>query len=244
MSESRQVALISGGSKGLGAALTADLLARGYAVATFARTRSPVVADFEARGADAYLFRELDATDFAAVGRFAADVVKQFGRIDLLVNNAAQLHMGTLPLMRADVIHKTLALNLEAPIQLSRVCSRYMIHAGSGCIVNISTVNAVRGYRGVSVYAAAKAGLDAMTRSLARELGARGIRVNSVAPGYFESELTHGVSNETKEQLLERTPLKRLGTVQDIVAAVRFLSSPESSFITGQVLIVDGGITC
>jgi 3-oxoacyl-[acyl-carrier protein] reductase len=119
-----------------------------------------------------------------------------------------------------------------------------MLRQGGGCIVNISSVNAVRGHAGVAVYSAAKAGLDGLTRSLARELGPRNIRVNSVAPGYFESEMVKGMTDEQKQRIVRRTPLGRLARAEDVANAVYFLASPQASFITGQVLIVDGGITC
>jgi len=146
--------------------------------------------------------------------------------------------------MRADVIHKMIALNLEAPINLTRLVSRHMIAHEGGAIVNVSTVNALRGYNGVSVYAATKAGMDAMTRSLAREMGSRQVRVNSVVPGFFESDLSRDVTEANKAEIAKRTPLRRVGTVQEVMATIRFLISSDASFITGQVLCVDGGITC
>lgn len=240
----RQVAIISGGSKGLGAALAADMLSRGHAVATFARSSSPQVAEFEAKYGDSFMFRAFDATNLEATGTFVTDVVKRWQRIHVLINNAATMQLSSLPLMRADVIHKMLALNLEAPINLTRMVSRHMIAHEGGAIVNISTVNAIRGYNGVSVYAATKAGMDAMTRSLAREMGPKQVRVNSVVPGFFDSDLSAGVTESNKAEIGKRTPLRRLGTVQEVMNAVLFLVSPQASFITGQVLCVDGGITC
>jgi 3-oxoacyl-[acyl-carrier protein] reductase len=114
----------------------------------------------------------------------------------------------------------------------------------SGCIVNISSVNAIRGHKGVAVYSATKAALDGLTRSLARELGPRQIRVNSIAPGYFDSEMTDGMDEKKKQQIVRRTPLGRLARIDEIANAVHFLTSDQASFITGQTLVVDGGITC
>jgi 3-oxoacyl-[acyl-carrier protein] reductase len=119
-----------------------------------------------------------------------------------------------------------------------------MIQRRGGCIINISSIAGIRGRTGVVVYSATKAGLDGMTRSLARELGPRGIRVNSVAPGYFESEMVNGLDEAVKARITRRTPLGRLATVDDIAAVVLFMMSPSASFITGQTIVVDGGLTC
>jgi 3-oxoacyl-[acyl-carrier protein] reductase len=119
-----------------------------------------------------------------------------------------------------------------------------MLRQAAGCIVNISSVNAIRGHDGVSVYSATKAALDGFTRSLARELGPRNIRVNSVAPGYFESEMVSGLEPAQKDRIARRTPLRRLARIEEIAAVVYFLASDQASFITGQTLVVDGGITC
>jgi 3-oxoacyl-[acyl-carrier protein] reductase len=119
-----------------------------------------------------------------------------------------------------------------------------MLRQGSGCIVNISSVNAIRGHSGVAVYSATKAALDGMTRSLARELGPRKIRVNSVAPGYFDSDMVSDMTEEQKQRIARRTPLGRLARIDEVASAVHFLTSDQASFITGQTLVVDGGITC
>jgi 3-oxoacyl-[acyl-carrier protein] reductase len=126
----------------------------------------------------------------------------------------------------------------------TRVCVREMIRQGAGSIVNVSSVNAVRGHGGVSVYSATKAALDGLTRSLARELGPRNIRINSVAPGYFASDMVGEISQEATARIRRRTPLGRLAEPEEISEAVHFLASARSGFITGQVLVVDGGLTC
>ncbi len=119
-----------------------------------------------------------------------------------------------------------------------------MLNAAGGCIINVSSVNAVRGNAGVAIYSATKAALDGFTRALARELGARNIRVNSIAPGYFESEMVSGLNAAQMRKLVRATPLGRLGTAAEIADAALFLMSPQASFITGHTLVVDGGITC
>jgi len=135
-------------------------------------------------------------------------------------------------------------VNLTTALVLTQACSRLMLRQGAGCIINISSVHAVRGHSGVAVYSATKAALDGFTRSLARELGPRQIRVNSVAPGYFDSEMTEGMPNEQKQRICRRTPLRRLARIDEVASAVHFLASDQASFITGQTLVVDGGISC
>ena len=239
-------ALVSGGGKGLGAAIVTDLLAHGWRVATFSRRRSSVVDQLERLHATdgRYFWEPFDITDTPALRQLVARAVERFDRIDALVNNAGTLVEGVLPLMRPQAIHDAIALNLESTIHLTQACTRTMLRQGSGVVLNISSLNGIRGHAGVSVYSATKAGLDGFTRSLARELGPRGIRVNSLAPGFFESDMTRDLGAKDRDQIVRRTPLGRLGTVDDLVGAARFLLSPEARFITGQTLVVDGGLTC
>lgn len=240
-----RVALVSGGSRGLGRALVEALLAAGYRIATFSRGETEFLRDLR-RGplAERVWWRALDATDFDGLRTFTKDTVARFGRLDALVNNAGVAVEGVLPLMRSEDIHRVLAVNLEAAIVLAQACSRAMLAREAGVILNISSIIGTRGYSGLAAYSATKAGLDGLTRSLARELGPRGIRVNSVAPGYLETEMSTALDAGQRQQIVRRTPLGRLGTVDDVVGLVRFLLSPEAAFITGQTLVVDGGITC
>lgn len=244
MSAEGQVIVVSGGSRGLGGAVVKDLLGRGHVVATFSRSSSPLVEECQRGPAkERFIWEAVDGTDHEAVKRFAFSVAKRFDRIDGLINNAAFLAEGLLALTPVPDIRKSLALNLESTILLTQTCVKVMLRQG-GSIINISSLNGIRGHAGVSVYSATKAALDGFSRSLARELGPRKIRVNSVAPGYFESEMTGGMTQKQKDQILRRTPLGRLGKVEDLVGVIRFLLSPEAGFITGQTLVVDGGITC
>ncbi|HEV3003356.1 MAG TPA: SDR family oxidoreductase [Pirellulales bacterium] len=242
----RAVAVISGGSRGLGQALVADFLERGYAVATFSRGPTPFIEGLlhERSKAGAFFWEELDGVDVERVKQFVLGVARRHGRIDVLVNNAAIGADGLFTLMRPDEIHRAIAVNLEGAVGLIHGCARVMLAQGRGSIVSISSVNALRGHAGVALYSATKAALDGLTRSLARELGPQGIRVNSVAPGYFESEMVRSLSDERRQRIVRRTPLGRLATPNDVVAAVRFLTSTEAEFVTGQTLVVDGGLTC
>jgi len=191
-----------------------------------------------------FLWSAVDGRDHEALRAFVAEIGRRFGRIDVLVNNAGIAVEGILPTMRPCEIEAAVSVNLTAALVLAHACSRLMLRQGSGCIINISSVHAIRGHSGVSVYSATKAALDGLTRSLARELGPRKIRVNSVAPGYFDSEMVAHVPDEQKQRIARRTPLGRLARIDDVANAIHFLTSEQASFITGQILVIDGGITC
>ena len=238
------VVIVSGASKGLGQAIAADLLSAGHTVATYSRTRTPFIAETLASEPERFAWDGFDARDAAATRRFVLETERRFGRIDALVNNAGIAAEGVLPLVVETEVHDVIATNLEAAIFAAHACSRVMLRQGQGSIINISSIVGLRGYAGLSVYSATKAGLDGMTRALARELGPRGIRVNSIAPGYLETDLSATLSAPQRDQIVRRTPLGRLGTPADVTGLVRFLLSPEAAFLTGQILVVDGGLTC
>jgi 3-oxoacyl-[acyl-carrier protein] reductase len=246
MSDERRVAIVSGGSRGLGQAIVADMLRSDTIVATFSRAATPWIDERRADDGSyrSFYWEAVDGGDAQALNRFALGVLRRYGRIDMLVNNMATLTDGLLSMLRDADIHRQVAMNLESAIFLTRACLKGMLPQGSGSIVNIASVNALRGHTGVSIYSATKAGLIGLTKSLAVELGPGGIRVNCVSPGYFQSEMTSGFTDEQRGRIVRRTPLRRLGTVEDIVALVRFLNSPDASFITGQMVAVDGGFTC
>jgi 3-oxoacyl-[acyl-carrier protein] reductase len=246
MPAERKVVLISGGSRGLGKAMVADLLQAGYVVATFSRSAAPFIEDALARdpAGESFHWEPIDAMSLEDVARFAMAVIRRFGQVDVLINNVAIGLDGLLTLTPPKDIHRAISLNFESVLVLTRTCLKSMIDRRCGCVLNISSVNALRGHSGVSVYSATKAALDGLTRSLAREVGPAGIRVLSLAPGYFQSDMTRGLSDQQREGIVRSTPLRRLGTIAELVAAVRFLISPQASFITGQTLAVDGGLTC
>ncbi|MGV9565160.1 SDR family NAD(P)-dependent oxidoreductase [Streptomyces sp. NPDC003480] len=244
--DERRVALVSGGSRGLGRLLVERLLADGWRVATF--SREPAVGlGVDAAGGDdesRFFWGRADLTDPGSLRAFVAEAQRRFGRLDLLVNNAGRLHEGLLLTTPLTKVAEVIAVNLTASVVLAQCCAKPMVRNGGGVIVNVSSINAIRGFRGVSVYAAAKAGVDGFMRSLARELGAFGIRVNSVVPGFFDSDMTSHVPEQQRKRIEGRTPLGRLGTAQEVADAVLFLASPAARFITGQSIVVDGGITC
>jgi 3-oxoacyl-[acyl-carrier protein] reductase len=245
MSSDRQVIVISGGSRGLGQAIVADLLRAGHAVATFSRSETPFIqACQQGEHAESFHWEQIDSTDFEQVRQFVREVDDRFDGIDVVINNAGVGVDGILSTMPDAEVRRGITVNLEAAIQLTRACLKSMLRQQSGCVINVTSVNGIRGFSGVSVYSATKAGLDGLTRSLAREVGPNGIRVNSVAPGYFESDMTSELTDRQKAWIVRQTPLRRLGSVDDLVGVVRFLISPAARFFTGQTVVVDGGLTC
>ncbi len=242
------VAVISGGSRGLGLALVDLFLDRGWRVATFSRSETGELHErLSLHGndrTDRLMWHAVDGTSGDEVREMAKAVSDRWSRIDVLVNNAGVGFDGLLSFMRSEDIDRVLDVNLRGAIMLTQACVKNMIKRGTGSVVNVSSVNGVRGHSGVSVYSATKAALDGMTRSLARELGPRNIRVNSVAPGYFESDMVKELPEEATARIRRRTPLGRLARQSEIAEAVYFLACPQGSFITGQVLVVDGGLTC
>jgi 3-oxoacyl-[acyl-carrier protein] reductase len=234
--------IISGGSRGLGQALVEDLLKHGYRVSAFARKPTRFT---ESQAANPnFFFFEADVTDRDKLTEFVAAADKKFGVPFGLVNCAGVAVDGVLASMPEDRIEQVIAINIAGALYLTRrVLRRMLLSKAGGSIINISSIIGIRGYAGLSAYAATKGGMDAMTRALSRELGDRRIRVNSVAPGYLETEMTHGLDDHQRGQIVRRTPLGRLGTPTDVAGPVRFLLSDDSAFMTGQVLVVDGGIT-
>jgi 3-oxoacyl-[acyl-carrier protein] reductase len=244
--DAQRVALITGGSRGLGAGLVDAFLDAGYCVETCARTGTDAVRQWESdpSSADRFSFTALDVSDSAAAEQFVKDATARRGRIDVLVNNAGVAREGVIALFGDEPLDQVIDLNLKGSVYMTRATSRVMLRQHSGAIVNISSVVGLSGYRGLSVYAATKAALDGFTRSLARELGSRGITVNSVAPGYLRTEMSHGLDGDQLTQITRRTPLGRLGEPYDVARAVLFLCDPANTYITGHVLVVDGGLTC
>ncbi len=237
------VSLISGGSRGLGLAIVESLLARGDRVATFSRSGSPALSALSAAHPDQLLIAQLDAADSLAIQAFVNRVASRYGRIDHCIANAAIAHEGVLATMRDDQIDSMLDVNVKGSIVFVRECVRQMLMGDSAgrTVTLISSVVAERGSPGLSVYAATKAALGGFGISLARELGPRGIRVNTVAPGFLETDLSATLSLENRDRIARRIALGRLGTAGDVTGSVAFLTSPAASFLTSHVVGVDGG---
>jgi 3-oxoacyl-[acyl-carrier protein] reductase len=241
-----RVALVTGGSKGLGAGLVQAFLEAGYCVETCARTTTDIVRAWEddPEYKERFHFSGADISDPADAEGFVKEAADRWGRIDVLVNNAGVAREGVIGLFADEALDQVVDLNLKGTVYVTRAASRVMLARRAGAIVNISSVVGLSGYRGLSVYGATKAALDGLTRALARELGSRGITVNSVAPGYLRTEMSHGLDEDQLGQIARRTPLGRLGEPEDVARAVLFLTDPANKFLTGQVIVVDGGLTC
>ena len=234
--------LVSGGSRGLGLAVVERLLERGDRVATFSRSGSDALAKLVARHPGRLLIESLDAADASALRGFVERAAAAFGSIDHCIANAAIAHEGVLATATDAEIDAMLAVNLRGSIVLVREAVRQMlVKAEQPSVTLVSSIVASHGSPGLAVYAATKAGLEGFARSLARELGPRGIRVNAVAPGFLETDLSASLSADNRSRIIRRTPLGRLGLPADVVGAIDFLSSPRAAFITGQVLAIDGG---
>lgn len=240
-----RIVLISGGSRGLGAGLVDQFLADGHRVATFSRKASARVEEWENDPSlrDRFLFVSADAKDRAAMQSLLKTIQQKWGNVQVLVNNAGMAIDGLLPLMKDDDIDHLIELDLASVIHLTKRVLRPMLLGDWGRIINISSIVGISGYRGLSVYGATKAALDGFTRGLCREVGAKNITVNSIAPGYLRTEMTTGLSDEQMQQIVRRTPLGRLGEVSDVASVVAFLASDDAAFITGQTIVIDGGIT-
>ncbi len=241
--EKDRVAVVSGGSKGLGLSICTTLLAAGYKVATFSRRGNEALDRLLQEKEGRLYWEPVDIVDVVQVQRFLSRVRKSFGRVAYLVNNAGMANEGLLTMMKSQGISRMIQVNLEGTINVSQACVKQMMVGGFGAIVNVSSVVGVRGFKGVGAYSATKAALDGLTRSLAKELGPMGIRVNSVAPGFMETEMTAELTERQKVGIIRQTPLSRLGMVDDVAAVVGFLLSEEARFITGQTIVVDGGLT-
>lgn len=239
--------VVTGGSRGLGLGIARKLAGEGYRVIAVARSQTDTLTsamrEAESRNAGSFHFVPFDLAKIEDIAGFVKTLRKNFGSIYGLVNNAGMSFDGTLALMPNSQIERLVRLNTISPIVLTKYVVRSMMADGGGRIVNIASVIGSTGYSGLSVYGATKASLIGFTRSLAREVGRMGVNVNSVAPGFVDTEMTQGLKEEQRAQIVRRSALRRLTEIEDVADAVEFLLGPKSKSITGTVLTVDAGNT-
>jgi len=240
-----QVAVVTGAGRGIGHAIALRLAKEGARVASVSRTEAnaqKTADEINAARADAAKAYAVDVADQAAVQKAAEQIFQDFGRVDILVNNAGVTRDGLSMRMSMEDWDTVLNTNLKGAFHFIQAVMRPMIKQRSGRIINISSIAGLIGNAGQANYAASKAGLIGLTKTLARELASRGITVNAVAPGLIETDMTTVLSEEIRQNILKNVPLGKLGEPEDIAGAVAYLASAEAKYITGQVLTVDGGM--
>ncbi len=246
MEVSGKVAIVTGASRGIGRAIAKKLAQDGVFVVLNYNGSKDAAEDAKneilAEGGNAVTYC-CNVSDFAACETFFKEVIGAYGHIDILVNNAGITKDGLLMAMSCEDFNKVLDVNLGGTFNCIRSVARQMLKQRSGRIVNITSVVGLHGNAGQANYAASKAGVIGLTKSAAKELGSRGITVNAVAPGFIDTDMTAVLSEKVKEEAAATIPMGRFGTPENIADAVAFLASDRASYITGQVLSVDGGMT-
>lgn len=239
------VAVITGGTRGIGKQIALELAKNGYDIVTNYRTENDDLKDLinqvEKLGVKINTYK-CDVSNFENTEEFIKNVISDFGKIDVLINNAGITKDGLLMRMKKEDFEDVIDVNLVGTFNITRNVIPYMIKAKRGRIVNISSVVGVSGNAGQTNYSASKAGIIGFTKSLAKEVASRNITVNAVAPGFIQTKMTEVLKNEVKDGILKQIPLKRFGTTEDVAKAVKFLVSEDSSYITGQVINIDGGM--
>jgi 3-oxoacyl-[acyl-carrier protein] reductase len=248
MVEQRHV-IVTGGSRGLGAAMIEGLLGDGYRISTCSRTKSEnierLLSDSPHKGR--FFWGPCEVGESDQVEQFVRQAAEWAGDAGIygVVNNAGVARAGILASFPNVESEKILRINLLGAIQVARSAAPFLMERkDGGRIINVSSIIGSRGYNGMAAYSASKAGMDGLTRALARELGRRQITVNSVAPGYVKTEMSSTLNAAQLTQIVNRTPLGRLASEQDVLGLVRFLLSDSAAMITGQTILVDGGVSC
>mgnify|MGYP002946511086 CR=1 FL=1 len=240
-----KVAVVTGASRGIGKAIAVKLASKGATVVinyNGSRERAEEVKnEVESAGGKAVII-QCNVADFDACKEFIETVIKEQGRIDILVNNAGITKDGLLMKMSEEDFDKVLDTNLKGTFHTIRAALRQMIRQRSGRIINMASVVGVHGNAGQANYAASKAGMIALAKSIAQELGSRGIRANAIAPGFILTDMTAALSDEVRAEWAKKIPLRRGGTPEDVANIATFLASDMSSYVSGQVIQVDGGM--
>lgn len=240
-----KIALVTGGGRGIGRAICLELAARGAtAIVNYNQSGAQaeeVVRQIRSAGGAAQRMRT-DVSDAAQVAALFKAIVSDFGTIDILVNNAGMTRDNVIMLMKPADFDAVIETNLRSCWLCCKTAARSMMRKRSGSIINITSVVGIAGNGGQTNYAASKAGIIGLTKSLAKEVAARGVRVNAVAPGFVETDMTADLSDDIREKAIDAIPLGRMGATADIAKAVAFLASDDAAYITGQTLVVDGGM--
>ncbi len=240
-----KVAFITGGTRGIGKKIAITLAKDGYDIAINYRKENDdlenIKNEIEKTNAK-FLAVKGDVTDIDSTQQMVNDIIKEYGKIDVLVNNAGITKDTLLVRMKKEEFEDVIDVNLIGTFNITKNVIPYMIKQRKGRIINISSVVGISGNAGQTNYSASKAGIIGFTKSLAKEVGSRNILVNAVAPGFIETQMTDILKDEVKEEISKKIPLKRMGTVDDVANVVKFLTSEDSSYITGQVIQVDGGM--
>ena len=243
--EEKKIALITGGARGIGKQIALKYAINGYNIAlNYVSDSTDIKAleeEFLSFGIEVLLVKA-DVSNYLECEQMVKKAIDKFGKIDVLVNNAGITKDGLIAMMKEDAFDKVIDINLKGTFNVVRNVVPFMMKKRNGSIVNISSVVGVCGNAGQSNYSASKAGIIGFTKSLAKELAARNIRVNAVAPGFIDTDMTSVLKDQVKDSINAQIPLKRMGEAKEVANVVYFLSSDESSYITGQVINVDGGM--
>jgi 3-oxoacyl-[acyl-carrier protein] reductase len=237
-----QVALVTGGNRGIGAAIARHLAEAGARVAVVSRAQNRSSEAAAALPGEGHAGFACDIADETAVDALIKEVEDDLGPLDILVNNAGVTDDNLLVRLTSDAWDRVMDTNLKGAFHAMRAVAKGMMRRRKGRIINITSIVGLTGNRGQANYAASKAGLIGLTKSVAKELASRGVLCNAVAPGFIETEMTSALSAETRDALVAQVALGRLGTGDDVAAVVRFLAGPGAGYITGQVIVVDGGM--
>jgi 3-oxoacyl-[acyl-carrier protein] reductase len=242
----KRVAIVTGASRGIGAAIAKRLAADGvFVIVNYNGAKEKaeaVVSEIAAAGGEAVAW-QCDVSDFEASSAFVSEVIKTYGRIDILVNNAGITRDGLLMRMSEADFNAVLDTNLKGTFHMIRHCSRQLLKQRQGRIINISSVSGLLGNVGQANYAASKAGVIGLTKSVARELASRQITVNAIAPGFVGTEMVEAMTEDAKKSMNDMIPFGRIGEPEEIADLAAFLASDQARYITGQIIAVDGGMS-